>query len=554
MTDIQRYDLGGPFGDPDGARENFNRFIRFESGRAWGGLATQPGDLTVRVIVGGKGSGKTMYMRLLEDGAIKSDDVYVFKQSNQLPMTTTIERFSNMAEPLSDLAHGRKLANIDAVTEADVAEYSSMYEDNLRTEQWQLLWRRAIFRSLASLFYCSAQAPQELTPDSMKAEEFYKNFGRLVPRAFLTPESISNQISDIVTRYPNARQMNDYLNNALWEAFDRTILRNLRKNRPICYFIDAIDEDFRHAPALWLDCQKGLFYQVMRLLRDDQIDSGLHICICIRDLVYSSVLQSSEHGTRYLHVPHIRTLEWDRNSATVFLNTKIERLPDHYRLVPNHLELVTGWLGRATISNVGRGIEEPVLSYILRHSRYLPRDIINIGNALCSKVEEAKAQDRLLDDEEIRQVVAAVAARIGNEAIRICGNHLAASAFPRFGTKWLARDRTESVPSDWAVRILEAMLRELKVDEFGYDVLLAAMDKYQADFSKNAENTKYRQHCIDTILWQHGLLGYKQAGRCIFYSGARDFLLPPDKSAYVLHSCLIDAIGIKPAGAQPIAA
>ena len=63
---IQHYDQRGAFGDPDGSRENFDRFITFEEGKAWGGLSTRPDDLTARILVGAKGSGKTIYIRILE--------------------------------------------------------------------------------------------------------------------------------------------------------------------------------------------------------------------------------------------------------------------------------------------------------------------------------------------------------------------------------------------------------------------------------------------------------------------------------------------------------
>lgn len=72
-------------------------------------------------------------------------------------------------------------------------------------------------------------------------------------------------------------------------------------------------------------CQKGLFYQVMRLLRDTRLGGRLHIFICIRDLTYASVF-GSEHATRYLDPLHIRLLEWDSESIRYLFERKIERL------------------------------------------------------------------------------------------------------------------------------------------------------------------------------------------------------------------------------------
>jgi len=78
------YDKQGPFGDPDGSRENFDRFISFAEHQAWGGLATRRDDLKARVLVGAKGSGKTLYRRILENSAISSPSLYVFRHTLQI--------------------------------------------------------------------------------------------------------------------------------------------------------------------------------------------------------------------------------------------------------------------------------------------------------------------------------------------------------------------------------------------------------------------------------------------------------------------------------------
>jgi hypothetical protein len=62
-----------------------------------------------------------------------------------------------------------------------------------------------------------------------------------------------------------------------------------------------------------------------------------------------------------------------------------------------------------------------------------------------------------------------------------------------------------------------------------------------------------------TVLWQNGLLGYgigdMETGEDHFYrvrDEADDFLLPDDADYYVLHSCLIDALGIRAIGERPV--
>src|ERR1700741_4897291 len=75
-----------------------------------------------------------------------------------------------------------------------------------------------------------------------------------------------------------------------------------------------------------LKCQEGLLYQVMRLLRDHKLGGRLHVVVCIRDIVMSSVYRS-EHAPRYYNEPHIRVLTWDPGSLLYRRQQNPKRLP-----------------------------------------------------------------------------------------------------------------------------------------------------------------------------------------------------------------------------------
>jgi len=528
-------DVAGPFGDPDGSRENFNRFIEFEQGRAWGGLAMPKNDLSTRIIVGGKGAGKTLYKRRLEDGARSNQDLYVFRHAMQLPPTEL------------------------------VVAYADLYRGAGCAEQWKHLWRRAIFRSLASLFYSNTENTDGLTPKAMSKQEFFDSFRDLLPKRFTTQESIFTQVTDIICKQQKQNQMSAYLCNAHWDSFETIILENLRQSRPVCYFIDAIDEDFQYAPKQWLDCQKGLFLQILELLRDGEIVNSLHICICIRDIVYSSILET-EHALRNLNAGHIRLLSWTNASAKQFLRCKIDALPKPYLMKTVKSQNYDYWLGRSKIKNVARKIEEDVLDYILRHTRYLPRDIIIMGNALCTKIEKAKTLEQDLTDADIRNVVARTAEQIGKEAIRICANHLAVTSFSATELKrTYTLSGVEAVHHDWAYTEIVNMLRKLGRDVFSFDEIRTALTELYDNSDSSSLTTsdeipapeEIARNNIVTILWQHGLLGYRTSKsnlHCHFYTpDPENFFIPSNKYRYVLHPSLIDALALRAVGRNPIA-
>ena len=60
----------GPFGVADGHRADIDSraFVEIDPAVAHSGVASSPDDRTTRVLVGKKGSGKTMYLRRFQAG------------------------------------------------------------------------------------------------------------------------------------------------------------------------------------------------------------------------------------------------------------------------------------------------------------------------------------------------------------------------------------------------------------------------------------------------------------------------------------------------------
>src|SRR5262249_37888835 len=144
-------------------------------------------------------------------------------------------------------------------------------------------------------------------------------------------------------------------------------------------------------------------------LRDQHFGGRLHVIVCVRDHVLSSVLRG-EHQNRYRGEPHIATLGWEYPSAEYFLKRKISRLAPSFLLQEPESESETAeihhWLGPSFIENRGRQIREPIMQYLLRHTRLLPRDIVILGNKLSELVNQAKHGGQgEVPQEAIRQCV-----------------------------------------------------------------------------------------------------------------------------------------------------
>src|SRR5438034_2047570 len=298
MVNRKRWlDPVGPFGNPDGSRADIedviSEFVDFGGDPAYGHLATRANDSMVRVIVGKLGAGKTVYLRRLQDFQARQDSVYADVPQQSLPKTEV------------------------------VVKACQWFSDRVLVEKWMQIWERAIMRSLASHLLCRRESRQPLPAEH--ADELEHAYARLLDD-FRRPRSIYSEVRDIINRQNNAHQLSAYLDDPLWDDLEDLLGDIVRQCKPIYFYLDALDEEFSHAPMYWLKCQEGLFYQVMRLLRDHKLGGRLHVVVCIRDIVMSSVYRS-EHAPRYYNEPHIRVLNWDRSSLLYLLGQKLQRLP-----------------------------------------------------------------------------------------------------------------------------------------------------------------------------------------------------------------------------------
>src|SRR5262249_4691995 len=211
---------------------------------------------------------------------------------------------------------------------------------------------------------------------------------------------------------------------------------------------------------------------------------------------------------------------------------------------------VQHWLGHRFIENRGRQVREPILQYLLRHTRLLPRDLVILGNKLSELVSQARHNGETeVPQEAIRQCVREVARSFGNEQLAICANHIASSGMPADAAR---NDYDELYTGDTEfsrglVDDLRALIQTIGKDRFGRDELEIAMQLARERFGDRSDAL--------SVLWQHRLLGYVESPadgpREVFFSevNSNDFNLPLTKGDYILHSCMIDSVGVRAVGA-----
>lgn len=520
-TEDESLEQPGPFGSPDGGKANPSDFIAFPFEAD--GLATRPDDLRARVLVGRKGTGKTLYLRRLRSFASDQDDLYADHIQKDLPQTE------------------------------DVIRVSQMYEEPVLTEKWAEIWKRAVLRSLVTHLLFDPTLLKLVPPTTITVlEDFIEPiFG--TNRRLMCPLSVYSQLRESIGPSTTRRWLDEYLRLPQWPELEHFLGQALKHCPPVCFYLDAIDDSYAHAPMYWLRCQKGLFYQVMHFLRDTQMGNQLHLVICIRDVVYSSVLRS-EHASRYREPDYIRVLNWNNESICHFLRQKIFSLPNKYfppgtsrkdRSVP-------AWLGVDQIHNIARGIDEPIDQYLVRHTRLIPRDIVILGNALSQRFTFGPEKRPLPPDEAvIREVVSMCARWFGDEQLQICANQIATDLIPSQADKRRERDLyTADLEYQRGVRErIRRVIRTVGTDHCSCHELEQMELVGREEFTPNIS--------LASVLWQNGLLGYQNRagseGATFYRAGEIDpFSFPTGRDVYVFHSALIESVGLRASNSQPV--
>ncbi|HLK74835.1 MAG TPA: hypothetical protein VKU77_14445, partial [Streptosporangiaceae bacterium] len=501
----------GPFGNPDGSRADIedliSEFVDFGGDPAFGHLATRANDSMVRVIVGKLGAGKTVYLRRLQDFQSHQDSVYADVPQQGLPKTEV------------------------------VVKACQWFSDQVLVEKWMQIWDRAIMRSLASHLLSRPELRQQMRDEQVA--EIEGSYARLL-EDFRRPKSIYSQVRDIINSRQTAHQLSTYLDDPLWDDLEDLLGEVIGRCKPIYFYLDALDEEFSHAPMYWLKCQEGLFYQVMRLLRDHRMGGRLHIVVCIRDIVMSSVYRS-EHAPRYYNEPHIRVLTWDRGSLLYLLQRKLSRLPANLlmRRAATGPPTIGDWLG-INGQWPGPDGDGPIEDYLLSHTRLIPRDIISLGNDLNEEVLRTKhAGAAGLSPAALQRVVQRGAKRFGDSQLAQCANQISADLMPQGAA---LHDYSELFTSTQAYisgvqEDVRSFVRLIGVDRFSRADLMALQEVADLHFEKATD--------LASVLWQNGLLGYvDESGRRRFYSmGDVEEFHFPEVATYVLHPCLVYSVG-----------
>jgi hypothetical protein len=503
-----------PFGQPDGSFGAFadrQREVVSLPGR-FGGIGRDPRDADVRVVVGPMGTGKTLTLRRMRD----------------------IQRAEGASHATSIQGGG------DLSTES-VARFAKKTSN---TESWTLMWRRSIIRSIHT--YLRTELRNHVDPEILVSLESYVDLLG-TPGA---PHPVPQLVHDTIQHFWNAGpDLLKYLNDSRWTEIEYWISTALKECPTVYIYLDDIDKNYAWAPSLWTQCQRGLFYEVMDLLRRPIFRNKLHVVIAIRDVTLASI-RLSEYSLRYRDETHINTLRWNRESIKLFLDEKVQMLPEEY--FSGDSRSVAAWLGCEVIhadrpSNSVERIED----YLIRHTRLAPRDLVIMGNALCRAQREQRRDS--FGEDAIRRVVSSVAAEIGENLLVVCANQIMSDLLPNDAVD-KEYDHVFLRPNKYAIADVR-----LKMLECISCTKTESMNSETVDAMDAVSEHLFKEVCpqdmtvrISDVFWQHRLLGVMGNGLNASFFNPEHYIGKPvlpriDGAVYVWNPLVFDlGAGVTP--------
>lgn len=457
--------VSGPFGGPEGAWGDLNHVIQFPA-QDFPGLGRNPHNSEIRVVAGALGSGKSLFLRRMQ--AHQKDD------NKRAVYAPEIQRSSDLR------------------TEHVVKFTNSIGAPTGNSELWKLLWRRAIFRSLAT--HMRINLSPYLPVD---AKDFFARYSDMLGAPDRDERTVVHEVKELIDSASTGRQYRLRLDNDRWANIEKYMSRLLAEMPPVFLYLDEIDKEYKSSPSAWTLCQKGLVYTIMDLQRESDFQGRLHLIAAVRDTTIVSI-SAGEHAQRLLDPQYCNLMNWSRQAASYFLARKVERLPDEYFRTSGEAKTVSNWLGMDSITNARPSQDvESISDYLLRHTGLVARDIIRLGNRLCAEIKRSGS----LSPEDIRGIVGEQAAGFAEKLLSVVANQALGESMP--ASWWRRGTRLRIADLSWGRDAVLECIEATGSERLSREQIEELDRTATARFAEYLDRPKLK---LSDVLWQNRLL------------------------------------------------
>ena len=407
----------------------------------------------------------------------------------------------------------------------------------IRGELWKLIWHAALLRSLTSNLLNGDGL--RLLDDADGAllrltwAELLGSCGQS-----MMPLDVFSQIKAILDdEERGATSLEAYLRHSDWAQFEAQLAATLDGERTACLVIDLDDDVTFASLASWMSCQQGLLRAIAEL-NAGPLGNSVMVLATSREAHYTW-LPGTEKTLKLRE--NVWLLDLDETDTADYLDRMLIAISRWADASMWHGAL-RALMDDDPIDNVVRDCVERVRSYVIRHTRSLPRDIVVAGNELAHR-----RRNQPFDYEDVRRAVRGCARAFGEEQVAACAQALMANMSAEDTTAEYLQS-CFATPGGYENPTLASRLHrvisDIGVDRFSRERLEQVRVRTTGEFP----------HDVADALWRGGLLGYTQSdlprGHVVFYALRVSSSELPNSREYAFHPCLIDSAGLDPVGSS----
>lgn len=458
--------------------------------------------LSHRVIVGRKGSGKSLSIRKFFQASQRDNSRFAVEITNKPPNLENMVRFS------------------------------ATMQHRVRTNSWQSIWDYAILVSAVTYILYDEDYAKRFSSkqNRMLAETIEFQFGNCL-LGLRTSTQVYEVVNVLVNYFEDYEAFNKFLFSPIVSNFRSTCRTLLKNSAQICIFLDSLDDEMRRAPAVLTDITRALFYTVIKGARDTDSVPNLHVMITMRDVVFSTIM-SSDHADRFLDTSYVLFLFWSPPKSQEFLKEKIQQTQRN--LHNTNAKWKTGTsdlpklLGFSTVQNISKDVTEDVTSYFLRHTNFVPRNTVRFGNRIYAEIDKSGH----IEQEKFKKIVSDISREIANTLLTAASAYLVAASydddisylieldesFREFLAKGPVSEKMiDEVIEGMHTNLTDGFIKPIKsfINHIGKDVFtktelssaLAEFTRDNHDYNSMAQN--FNLNKLENILWIQGLIGVR---------------------------------------------
>ena len=517
-----------PFGKPDAAKKGPNDlYDTIDVGDYMPSFSLHNDPTVVRILIGRKGTGKTHALKLLEQASKRK-------------------------------GHRTLLRNLDV----DLTRYRSVPNvagNGARSVDWEPIWRFALASAALSRFTC--REPDDSAAKALDAASYTRESLIEEWRGFhFDSQSTLDPIGvviDLLSSSGNSMTLANRVTDPRMEDLERFISGLMRRTGPIHYLLDGFDEFEEGKPGVWLDIQLGLFWLAFRLNTTRTHLRQVFLTVAVRESVLVAASQS-QHADRFDFGESMMLLTWSKEAARVFLRSllsKIKAKPFWKSRRIGDREPEVDWLGIASI-NLNRPKTEPLIDYLVRHTRCTPRDLISVGNQLASTMNHATPEERC-DPRTIDRAMRIVCEDIATKALRGAAEDLMRDArFVRIDE--LSDDQKRQAALEFVRQLLIKLIERVGAEVSEHNDFRSCTQEILTDMLDEPPEQAH----VDAVLlalWRNGLIGYlagKQSDRIWSYIWSNpnkpEMDGPRSGSKIGFHPALFDLVKLRRSRLGPV--